>query len=259
MARVFITGSTDGLGLNAARQLLDDGHDVVLHARNHDRARAISGLIPSAAEVLIADLESRDEVLRLADDANALGTFDAVVHNAGLGYRTTSRAASPEGHSAVLAVNVLAPYLLTARMHRPGRLVFLSSGLHRDGNATLEDIDWTERPWDGLQAYSDSKLFDTTLAFAIARLWPDVRSNSVEPGWVATKMGGPGAPDDLDQAHRTQTWLAVSDDPAAAVTGRHFYHRQERAAHPAASDPAFQDALLTRLHDLTGVGLPVDA
>jgi NAD(P)-dependent dehydrogenase (short-subunit alcohol dehydrogenase family) len=96
---------------------------------------------------------------------------------------------------------------------------------------------------------------DLALAFAVARLWPDVRSNAVTPGWVATRMGGPGAPDDLALGADTQAWLAVSDEPAARVTGRYFYHRTERPAAPAASDPAVQDGLLAACAQLSGVDL----
>ncbi|MEV4350008.1 SDR family NAD(P)-dependent oxidoreductase [Actinoplanes sp. NPDC049596] len=255
MARVFITGSSDGLGLNTARKLIDDGHDVVLHARNAARARDLRERTPGAAQVLTADLERRDEVVALAAAADRTGAFDAVIHNAGIGYRERERGCTPEGHARVLAVNVLAPYILTGLMRRPGRLVYLSSGMHQGGQASVADIDWFERPWDGVQAYSDSKLFDTTLAFAVARRWPDVLSNSVEPGWVPTKMGGAGAPDDLSQAHLTQAWLAVSDDPAATVTGRHFYHLRERKPAAATGDTAFQDALIESLAGLTGVSI----
>jgi hypothetical protein len=98
-------------------------------------------------------------------------------------------------------------------------------------------------------------LHDVLLAFAVARLWPDVFSNALDPGWVATKMGGPGASDDLDQGHRTQVWLAVSDDPAAKVTGQYFYHLKRRAAHPAAHDPKIQDKLLTACKEMSGLEL----
>jgi NAD(P)-dependent dehydrogenase (short-subunit alcohol dehydrogenase family) len=156
----------------------------------------------------------------------------------------------------VLAVNVLAPYLLTALIERPGRLVYLSSGMHRGGTPSVDDLDWNRRRWNGSQAYSDSKLFDTVLAFAIARRWPDVLSNAVEPGWVATKMGGPGAPDDLSLAPVTQAWLAVSDDPAATVSGQLFYHQRPREVNPAARSRQFQDELLIALAELTGVKMP---
>ncbi|MBP1093697.1 hypothetical protein JOE50_004227 [Bradyrhizobium japonicum] len=80
-------------------------------------------------------------------------------------------------------------------------------------------------------------------------------SNAVDPGWVRTKMGGPGAPVDLDTGQRTQTWLAVSDDPAAKVGGRYCHRlRQEQPAREAA-DPAFQDNLIAQLTKLTGVPL----
>ncbi|MCU1423054.1 MAG: daunorubicin ketoreductase, partial [Microbacteriaceae bacterium] len=153
-------------------------------------------------------------------------------------------------------INVLAPYILTATIERPARLVYLSSSSHLGGNAEVHDLDWVERRWNGSQAYGDSKLFDAALAFAVARRWPDVLSNAVEPGWVPTKMGGRGAPDDLALGHVTQAWLATSADPAALVSGRYFYHRREQDPLPATRSVAFQDALLAELERLTGVRLP---
>ena len=153
-------------------------------------------------------------------------------------------------------MNTLAPYVLTALIGRPDRLVYLSSGMHLGGTSSLRDIDWTQRRWSPSQAYSDSKLHVTALALTIARVWPEVRSNAVDPGWVPTRMGGPGASDDLEMGHLTQTWLAVSDDAAAAVSGGYWYHRQQQAPAPDAGDPAFQDELMDRLAALTGVALP---
>jgi NAD(P)-dependent dehydrogenase (short-subunit alcohol dehydrogenase family) len=134
-------------------------------------------------------------------------------------------------------------------------LVFLSSGLHQSGDATLKDLAWEQRPWQGQQAYSDTKLQDVLLAFAIARLWPDVLSNALEPGWVPTKMGGPGAPDNLDAGHRTQVWLAASDDPSAMVTGEYFYHMRLRSPNPASRDVATQEKLLHACKGFSGVEL----
>jgi len=254
VSRIFITGSTDGLGRAAARALMGDGHDVVLHARTRERASALSDLAPDAAGVVIGDLSSAAETRELADQVNHIGRTDAVIHNAGI-FREPSRSATAEGHAKTLAVNTLAPYLLTALIDRPDRLIYLSSGLHHAAAGSLGDIDWTGRPWNDVQAYSESKLHVTALAFALARAWPDVLSNAVDPGWVPTKMGGPGATGDLEQGYRTQTWLAVSNDPAATVSGGYWYHQQRQTPAPQARDPAFQDQLMDRLAALTGVAL----
>ncbi len=256
MSRVLVTGSADGLGRLAAAQLVGEGHEVVLHARSEARGRQALDGVPDAAGVLIGDLASIAQTHALAERANVGGRFDAVIHNAALGYQVSDRSETEDGLAAVFAVNVLAPYLLTALMTRPDRLVYLSSGMHTGGDPALDDLQWRERRWNGVQAYSDSKLFDLVLAYAVARRWPEVRSNGVTPGWVATKMGGRGAPDDLELGADTQAWLAVSDDPAARVSGRYLYHRTERAADPAASDPAVQDGLLAACAGLTGVELP---
>ncbi|MGR9462120.1 SDR family NAD(P)-dependent oxidoreductase [Rhizobium leguminosarum] len=254
MSRIFITGSTDGLGLAAAHTLMKEGHDVVLHARSRERAAAISEVSATALGLVIGDLASATETRSIAEQVNAIGRMDAVIHNAGI-YLERSRGETPDGHAKTLAVNVLAPYLLTAWITRPDRLVYLSSGMHRSGSSALDDIDWKKRPWNASQAYSESKLYIATLAAAIARHWPDVFSNAVDPGWVPTKMGGAGAPDDLEMGHLTQTWLVTSDDGAAKVSGGYWYHRRQREALPEVSDAGFQDALVGRLAELTGVRL----
>ena len=254
MSRIFITGSTDGLGRAAAEVLMGDGHEVVLHARSRERASALSDIAPGAAGVVIGDLSSAVQTRELADQVNDIGRMDAVIHNAGV-FLEPSRATTAEGHAKTLAVNTLAPYLLTALIDRPDRLIYLSSGLHRAGAGSLGDIDWTGRRWDAAQAYSDSKLHVTALALTVARAWPGVLSNAVDPGWVPTKMGGPGATGDLEQGYRTQAWLAVSNDAAAIVSGGYWYHRQRQAPAPEAGDPAFQDQLMDRLATLTGVAL----
>jgi len=256
VARVFITGSSDGLGLMAGRRLAAGGHSVTLHARNQARADDTRAALPEADGVVIGDLSSLAGMREVARQAAASGRFDAVIHNAGVGPREPRRIETEDGLSHVFAVNVLAPYLLTCLIERPDRLVYLSSDMHRGGNPALEDPQWARRAWHSAQAYSDSKLFDMMLAFAVARLWPAVRSNAVGPGWVPTKMGGPGASDDLSEGAVTQVWLAVSDDPAALVSGDYFYHQEPRSPHPAARDVTAQDQLLRYLADLSGVGLP---
>jgi NAD(P)-dependent dehydrogenase (short-subunit alcohol dehydrogenase family) len=255
MARVFITGSTQGLGRAAALALLDGGHDVVVHARNASRAARAADLAARGAELVIGDLAGADGTEDVAAQVNALGRMDAVVHNAAL-YLDPERVPTPEGHARTLAVNVLAPYLLTVRLDRPARLVYLTSDLHHGGDPSLRDIDWTARPWSAAQAYADSKLFVTALAFALARRWPDVLVNAVGPGWVPTRMGGPGAPDDLELGHVTQVWLALAEERAAAASGGYWYHQQRLEPAAAARDEGFQDALLEELARLTGVCLP---
>jgi NAD(P)-dependent dehydrogenase (short-subunit alcohol dehydrogenase family) len=255
MARVFITGSTDGLGRAAAVALLACGHEVVVHARNHSRAASIRDLEARGAGVVTGDLASAEETHRVAAQVNAIGRMDAVIHNAGI-YLDPERVATPEGHARTLAVNVLAPYLLTAEIGRPARLIYINSDLHHGGDASLHDIDWTSRRWNAAQAYADSKLFVSALAFLVSRRWPDVHTNVVCPGWVPTKMGGPNAPDDLELGHTTQVWLAVSDEPDAIGAGGYWYHKRRQAPAAAVSDLEFQDALLEQLSQLTGVHLP---
>jgi len=238
----LVTGSADGLGRAAAQTLLEQGHEVVVHARNRDRLMAVRELLDRGAAAVVGDLSDPQETREVAGQVNRLGRMDAVIHNAGV-----------VGGSQVLGVNVVAPYLLTALIHRPQRLVYLSSGMHRGGRASLTSVDWGGHRATG--SYSDSKLLVTTLAAAVARIWPEVFSNAVDPGWVPTKMGGPGAPDDLRLGHLTQVWLATSEDPHARTSGGYWYH--QRRAEPAASvhDERFQDQLLEELAGFTATRL----
>jgi NAD(P)-dependent dehydrogenase (short-subunit alcohol dehydrogenase family) len=241
VARVLITGSTQGLGRAAAETLLADGHRVVVHARDDARRRALRGLLARGADAVVGDLADPGQTRALAEQVDRLGRLDAIIHNAGV-------LSGP----AVLPVNVVAPYLLTALIDPPARLVYLSSGMHRSGRPDLAGLDWAGTR---AAAYSDSKLFVTTLAAAVARLWPEVRSNAVDPGWVPTRMGGPGATDDLRLGHLTQSWLAVSDDPQAQVTGGYWHHQRQIQPHPAVYDRVFQDRLLDALAEHTGLRL----
>ncbi|RYY54534.1 MAG: SDR family NAD(P)-dependent oxidoreductase, partial [Chitinophagaceae bacterium] len=207
MARIFITGSADGLGQLAAQELIRDGHEVTIHARSKERGEQALKSLPGAKGVLIADLSDIAQTKSLAEQANEAGAFDVVIHNAGV-YQTTTE--------NLLNVNTLAPYILTARMNRPKRLIYLSSGMHLSGEPGN-----INQP-----SYADTKLHMVMLAKALARKWPEVYANAVDPGWVPTKMGGTGAPDDLEQGYQTQVWLATSDEPAAKVSGQYFHHQK---------------------------------
>ena len=254
MARIFISGSSAGLGLMAADRLISQGHEVVLHARNAARARDARQELPKTESVVIGDVETIAGAKDIAAQVNALGRFDAVIHNAAVGYREAYRVTA-DGLPHVFAINTLSAYILTALIERPKRLVYLSSGMHHGADANLDDILWQQRRWNGSQAYAESKLHDAMLAFAIARRWPDVLSNSLEPGWVPTKMGGQGASDDMNQAHLTQVWLAAGADPKANVTGKYFYHLKRMDPNPQANDPALQNKLIDICAKISGEGV----
>ena len=255
MASIFITGSADGLGLMAGQLLESQGHSVVLHARNELRARDARAALPQATAVVVGDLSTIAAMRNVADRANSLGRFDAVIHNVGIGYREPRRVTTEDGLSQLWAVNVLAPYMLTALMERAARLVYLSSGMHMGGDASLEDLQWEHRRWNGSQAYADTKFHNVLLAFGMARRWPDVLCNALEPGWVPTRMGGSSAPGDLSKAHVTQAWLATSDELAAKVTGGYFYHKQPRRVNPSAQHEELQERLLDDCRRISGINL----
>lgn len=246
MSRIFITGSTDGLGLAAAQTLLDQGHNVIVHARSVQRLEAIKPLLEQGAQVVTGDLSVAGDRVSIADQINQSGQVDAVIHNAGVGVGSGN---------LILPVNVVAPYVLTALISRPSRLIYLSSSMHLGGRPTLDDMDWNGHCVTG--SYSDSKLFVTALSAAIARRWPDVISHAVDPGWVPTRMGGPDAPGDLIQGHQTQVWLATSDDPNALESGGYWHHLRRLSPHPAVTDESFQEALLSCLEAATGIALPM--
>ncbi|MGY0490055.1 SDR family NAD(P)-dependent oxidoreductase [Streptomyces sp. WG-D5] len=237
MSLILVTGASTGLGYATADALAADGHDVVVHARTPARVAEPTGASRWRGAVT-GDLTETGEISDVARQAAAFGRFDAVVHNAG-----TMR--TPEAAT----VNVVAPYLLTALMDRPSRLVYLSSSMHRDGSTDLT------RLAAGTATYSDTKLWVTAFALAVASRWAGTAAHAVDPGWVPTRMGGPGAPDDLAEGHRTQTWLAATEEPVTPATGGYWHHRRSQDPHPAARDRRFQEQLVRVLEDRTGVAL----
>ena len=240
MARIFITGSADGLGQLAAKALIAHGHKVVLHARNETRGQQAMDQVRGAEGVVTADLAIIDDTKELASRVNALGTFDAVIHNAGV-YQDSAE--------QIFAVNTLAPYILTCLVHRPERLIYLSSGMHMQGHFRSESF-------KRQVSYSDSKLHVLILAKAVARRWTDVYSNAVDPGWVPTKMGGKGAPDDLKKGYETQVWLATSNDAEAKESGNYFHHQKVTHHNPEANDVRLQEEFLSLCEEVTGVSFP---
>ena len=255
MLRVFVTGSADGLGKMAAGLLIEQGHQVVLHARSAARADETRRAVTGAEDVVVGDLSSIAETRSVADQVNKLGRFDAVIHNAGIGYRESKLEKTVDGLPRLFAVNTLGPYILTALITMPKRLVYLASGMHYGAGSHLDDMLWEKRLWNGSQAYAETKFQDVLLAFAVARLFPEVKSNALEPGWVPTKMGGAGAPDDLDKGHRTQVWLATSDESAATVSGQYFFHQKPRDPDSTTRDIHRQDLLLELCRKVSGAAL----
>ncbi len=238
--KVFITGSTDGLGKLAAQDLLAKGHEVLLHARNQKRADKIMQQLPNAMDVVIADLSNVEETTAMANEVNAFGSFDSIIHNAGVYHAD---------RSLIFKVNLLAPYILTCLIQKPKRLIYMNSAMHLGGRFFTKDL------MKGV-SYSDSKLLLLVFANAVARKWPAVYVNSVNPGWVPTKMGGSGAPDDLQKGVDTQVWLAISNQSEALVTGKYFYHLKESTYNQLADDATKQEDLLHALAKISGIEFP---
>ncbi|KAI1780888.1 NAD(P)-binding protein [Hypoxylon cercidicola] len=256
MARIFITGSSDGLGLRSAQALTKRGHEVYLHARNSQRAQDARGACPDAKDVFVADLTSTEETKALAAKLNQTGPWDSIVHNAGL-MHGVAHLKGKEGVPALFAVNTVAPYILTCLVDPPPkRYVFLSSGMHHGGDASLRNLQGT--------TYSDSKLHNIMLSFYFARRLADkgVLSNALNPGWVPTKMGGWSAPDDIDAAIDTYVLLAEGTGAAEGVTGKYWYQSRYGASKSsgrdtgyksAADDEARQNQLVEALGEVSGV------
>lgn len=257
MARIFITGSTDGIGQGAAKILADRGHSVVLHARNSDRATSARQAVPGAEAVLVGDLRSIAETQKLARDANALGRgpFDAVIHNAGIGYgSTSSREITADKLSAVFSVNTLAPYILTCLMERPtSRLLYMSSDSHYGGDENLRNVTQSH-------SYSDSKLHDMMLANAFSRRWGDnIQVVSMHPGWVRTKMGGMMAPGGADKSSKALAdWATGEGKLASLKSGAFMTTRGEDSPHPGAGNVSKQEELLKICKEVSGVSVPGD-
>ncbi len=255
--RVLVTGSTRGIGRQTAEMLLDAGHEVVLHARNADRADEVRAAVPGASAVVIGDLASLAETKALAEAATGHGTFDAVVHNAGV-YESDARLrpVTADGLERTFQVNVLAPYVLTALVPPAGRLIYLSSGMARGGHIAIDDLQRLRRRWSRSGAYSDSKLCDIALTLAVARRYQRTVATAVDPGWVRTRMGGRGAPSDLRTGAATQVWLASSDEPDALRSGRFMRHMREVSIPEEAADVELQEELVRACEALCGVALP---
>lgn len=235
MTKIFITGSTDGLGFLAAQQLIKEGNEVVLHARNQKRADDVLQKLPMVKHVVIGDLGDRKEVESIAQQVNALGEFDTVIYNAGIDSMDAE---------LTFKVNDLSPYLLTALIKTPKRIIYISSGMHVGAKLNITNLAQTTD-------YSSSKLQLVLLTKALARLNSDVIVTAVDPGWVPTKMGGRMATDDLTEGYMTQVWLATLEDKS--VSGDYFHHKKLSRYDQRADDEHLQNAYLQELASITKV------
>ncbi len=268
--RILVTGATSGVGFLTAKELAAKGCEVVLHGRSaksasRARAQIIEELskpsecsnLSSNLKTVWGDFEDLAQIKSVAAQVGEIGRLDAAIHNAGFWQTGGEMKKSADGLPAIFSVNVLAPYVLTALAPAP-RLVYVASSMASgaSGADAIEDWAWRKRRFSGTSAYSESKLLVTMLAFAIAARYPQIAANTVNPGWVPTKMGGAFAPDDLAQSHLTQVWLATAAQ-AAHVSGENFYHMQKERANPDARNSELQARLLALLENLSGVKLDV--
>jgi len=256
MSRILITGSAQGIGAECARQLIGMGHEVVLHGRSEERAAAALASLPDAVGAVVGDLASIAGAVGVAEQANALGPFDAVIHNAGIGGGVHERTLTADGLEVIFHTNVAGPYVVTALMPVSARMIYLTSGLEAQGVWRPDDLQWQSRRWDGMQAYSDSKLHDSMLAFELAERHPGSSINTVDPGWIKTKLGGPNAWDEVEDGAETQVWLATSDESAATASGRYVKRREDLEPNPVTRDSSARRELVAELERLTGYSLP---
>lgn len=235
MTKIFITGSTEGLGYLAAKRLIEEGNEVTLHARNSQRAKDVRKKLPEAKNIVIGDLANRVDVESIAEQVNKIGRFDTVIYNAGIDSSNTE---------LTLEVNVLAPYLLTALIEMPKKIIYISSGMHVGSGLQIDSLQQST-------TYSSSKLQILLLTKTLARLLPDVTVTAVDPGWVPTRMGGSMANDDLTLGYTTQVWLATLDDNS--VTGEYFHHMKLARYDKRTDDINLQNKYLNKLEQITGV------
>jgi NAD(P)-dependent dehydrogenase (short-subunit alcohol dehydrogenase family) len=248
--RILVTGSTGGLGQLAAMYLIERGHEVVVHARNESRAEDVRRDLPGALGVVTGDLSDLEQTRKMAEQINEFGTFDVIIHNAGV-YGAPAE--------EMLNVNSLSPYILTSLVNKPQHLIYITSDLHRGGSLKFDEI-VSNTP---NITYGDTKLQIITLAMTVSRYWPDIQVNAVQPGWVPTLMGfhdgNATTPDDLRAGYMTYVWLAEGLEDGTDVTGGYFFQSKvDNNFNPIIHDETSQDQLMEAYETKTGIPFPRD-
>lgn len=252
MKKIFITGSTQGLGNIAGRMLLEQGYEVILHARTEKSAAESKRDLKRDVPFVIGDVSSLVGIKSVAEQMKKIGKVDSIIHNVGV-YGDDSEVLTEDGIRTMFAVNVLTPYVLSCLLERPERMIFLSSGMHLSGKANFFDLQWKENKWDATQAYCDAKLYVMMLTKWFASKWGGTYVNAIHPGWVPTRMGGAGAPDDLMKGAETQAWLSISNEKEALVTGKYFFHKKQVQYNPQADSTENQEKLVSYLKEISGI------
>lgn len=250
MIHVLVTGATDGIGLATAKVLSGRGCDVLVHGRSEAKAKAAAAEVK--ATPVWGDLGDLKQVRALAAQVEkALGQapLDVLLNNAGV--FETERHLSADGHERTMAVNHLAPFLLSQLLlpkveaAPQGRVVNVSSMAHARGKLDLNDFDFTKR-FDGYAAYATSKLCNVYFTHALARrLKNGATTSALHPGVIHTKLlttgfSMQGAP--LETGTRTSVYCAL-EPKLAKVNGKYFSDAHEVPCAGHANDEKMEEAL----------------
>jgi len=251
---VLITGSTDGIGKQAALELADMGARVILHGRKESKAKGILQEIKQKTgndklDFFIADLSSLKQIRSMGEDIQRkYSRLDVLINNAGVALNKLE--ISDDGYEMTFAVNHLAAFALTLHLldlltqSAPTRIINVSSMVH---SSSLNFDNLTEpRTFDGWEAYCQSKLCNILFTYALAEKLQNlgVTVNCLHPGVIDTKLlrvnFGGGSP--VTEGSRKLVYLATAPE-LAAVTGKYFKDNRQTRSAETTYDPEIQKKL----------------